>query len=122
MPCSGETVSLLAGADLLQAMTNGEVWPAEDVTAILRDFGMVVLERAAAGRGVAAILSSSAVFDGLHERVTVVVDAVPLNTSSTAVRKLLAEGLSIRCLVPNGVAEVLEGGDWPLPANNNNQK
>ncbi len=110
-------VILLAGLDLVQTFDRPGCWLDEDVEEIAAQYGIAVLDRtadalAAAPLGAPALrawLARHRILSRHLDRILVVEQDVPNATSSTLVRRLVAEGRSIRYLVPDGVAEYVEG-------------
>jgi len=99
-------VKLLCGADILQSCLNPQVWSTEDLEIIFGRFGVVCLER----QGVSA---QQLIFD--HEtlyryrnHIHLVPQSITNNISSTAVRRQISRGLSIKYLVPDEVASYIE--------------
>ncbi|RDA88077.1 hypothetical protein CP532_5326 [Ophiocordyceps camponoti-leonardi (nom. inval.)] len=110
-------IVLLAGADLIQTISNPEVWDARDVDHILGDFGVFVLERT--GTELDSALASLKQWEKnihvirqvgpplltykLHREEAHFIQVVTNDISSTKVRLLLKRDMSIDYLIPNEV-------------------
>ena len=96
-------VGFLAGADLLNSMTTPGVWSEEDLKHILGDFPLFILERM--GTDLGQTISQLARFKGT---VHVIPQLIQNDVSSTKVRLLRRQGMSIRYLVPDPVVSYIE--------------
>ncbi|PFH55811.1 hypothetical protein XA68_17577 [Ophiocordyceps unilateralis] len=91
-------IVLLAGADLIQTISNPDVWDARDVDHILGDFGVFVLERT--GTELDSALASLKQWE---KNIHVIRQVVTNDISSTKVRLLLKRDMSIDYLIPDEV-------------------
>lgn len=96
-------VGFLAGADLLDSMTTPGVWSEEDLNQILGDFPLFILERM--GTDLGQTISQLARFKGT---IHVIPQLIQNDVSSTKVRLLRRQGMSIRYLVPDPVVSYIE--------------
>ncbi|MCJ1269169.1 hypothetical protein MMC22_009058 [Lobaria immixta] len=96
-------VGFLAGADLLDSMTTPGVWSEEDLNHILGDFPLFILERM--GTDLGQTISQLARFKGT---IHVISQLIQNDVSSTKVRLLRRQGMSIRYLVPDPVVSYIE--------------
>lgn len=96
-------VGFLAGADLLNSMTMPDVWSEQDLKHILGDYPLFILERM--GTDLGQTISQLEHFKGT---VHVIQQLVQNDVSSTKVRLLCRQGMSIRYLVPDPVVSYIE--------------
>eukprot|EP00983_Pelagomonas_calceolata_P121194 1160778-Pelagomonas_calceolata.AAC.1 len=102
-PCAvQERVMLLCGADVLASFTIPGVW--EDPDTLLREHGVACIVRE--GTDMDALLQHE-LLKRHQDNIVIVPEPVPNFLSSTLVRKLVAEGRSVRYLVPNEVVDYL---------------
>mmetsp|Transcript_24493 Transcript_24493/g.66849 ORF Transcript_24493/g.66849 Transcript_24493/m.66849 type:complete len:319 (-) Transcript_24493:492-1448(-) len=95
-------VMLLCGADVLASFTIPGVW--EDPDTLLREHGVACIVRE--GTDMDALLQHE-LLKRHQDNIVIVPEPVPNFLSSTLVRKLVAEGRSVRYLVPNEVVDYL---------------
>lgn len=96
-------VGFLAGADLLHSMTTPGVWSEKDLKHILGDYPLFILERM--GTDLGQTISQLEHFKGT---IHVIHQLIQNDVSSTKVRLLCSEGMSIRYLVPDPVVSYIE--------------
>ena len=96
---------LVCGADLVESFTVPGCWGEEDVRAILRDYGLVVVERV--GLDVRAVLRGSPLLAPFEDHVLVVAPAMQNNLSSTMVRERVRQGKYVKYMVTDQVAEYI---------------
>ncbi|KAF4595912.1 nicotinamide mononucleotide adenylyl transferase [Ophiocordyceps camponoti-floridani] len=96
-------IVLLAGADLIQTISNPDVWDARDVDHILGDFGVFVLERT--GTELDSALASLKQWE---KNIHVIRQVVTNDISSTKVRLLLKRDMSIDYLIPAEVIRYID--------------
>lgn len=96
-------VGFLAGADLLQSMTTPGVWSEQDLKHILGDYPLFILERM--GTDLGRTIGQLERFQGT---IHVIPQLIQNDVSSTKVRLLCGQGLSIRYLVPDPVVSYIE--------------
>lgn len=99
-------VLLLCGSDLLRSALDPKVWDPVLARRIFGGFGVACLQRV--GTDAAALVRESALLSEFSHNIHVVPQPVQNNISSTSVRQLLSQGLSVRYLVPDDVADYLE--------------
>jgi nicotinamide mononucleotide adenylyltransferase len=96
-------IALVAGADLIQSMLVPGLWSEPDINHILRHYGAFAVHRA--GSNTEEVLAS------LHiegHNVHIIEQLVPNEVSSTRIRQLLRQGMSVRYLVPPPVIRYIE--------------
>ena len=96
-------VGFLAGADLLNSMTMPGVWSEEDLKHILGSYPLFILERM--GTDLGQTIRQLERFNGT---IHVIHQPVQNDVSSTKVRSLCRQGMSIRYLVPDPVISYIE--------------
>jgi nicotinamide mononucleotide adenylyltransferase len=84
-------IALLAGADLIQTMSQPEVWSWEDLEHILGRFGAFIIERA--GTDIHQALSS---LQRYRENIHVIQQVFQNNMSSTQIRLHIKRDMSVR--------------------------
>ncbi|GMR56587.1 hypothetical protein PMAYCL1PPCAC_26782, partial [Pristionchus mayeri] len=99
---------LVCGGDLVDSFARllpdgSRLWAAEDVKAIVEEYGIVVITRD--GSSPAATLASFSL--SLERAFTVSDRACPNDVSSTRLREALAEGRSIRYCTQDGVVDYI---------------
>ncbi|KAJ9268044.1 hypothetical protein DTO021C3_8860 [Paecilomyces variotii] len=97
-------IALLAGADLIETMSSPDLWAEADLQHILGDFGVFVVERA--GTDLRDALTSLKKWEHNIHRIPQV---VPNEISSTKIRTLLKQRMSVDYLIPRGIIEYIEG-------------
>ena len=96
-------VGFLAGADLLNSMTTPGVWSEEDLKHILGDYPLFILERM--GTDLGKTISELERFNGT---IHVIHQLIQNDVSSTKIRLLCRQRMSIRYLVPDPVLSYIE--------------
>ncbi|KAL1850614.1 Nicotinamide/nicotinic acid mononucleotide adenylyltransferase 1 [Paecilomyces lecythidis] len=96
-------IALLAGADLIETMSSPDLWTETDLQHILGDFGVFVVERA--GTDLNDALNSLKKWEHNIHRIPQV---VPNEISSTKIRNLVQQRMSVEYLIPKGVIEYVE--------------
>jgi len=96
---------LLCGADLLHSFLTPNLWSDEDIEKILREHGLACLQRE--GTDLATVISASPILSQYKSNIHLIPQPIVNNVSSTIVRDFLKRGLSIKYLVPDGVAEII---------------
>ncbi|MCJ1465808.1 hypothetical protein MMC07_004427 [Pseudocyphellaria aurata] len=99
-------VAFLAGADLLDSMTMPGVWSEEDLEHILKEYPLFVLERMGTDLG-----HTISELDRFKGTIHVIHQLIQNDVSSTKVRLLRKQGMSIRYLVPDSVVSYVEEHD-----------
>ncbi|TQN69348.1 Nicotinamide/nicotinic acid mononucleotide adenylyltransferase 2 [Colletotrichum shisoi] len=103
--CNGKRVriAVLAGADLINTMSQPGVWSPSDLRHILGDFGAFVLERA--GVNIDEALGNLKEYE---DQIYYIPQVVPNDVSSTKIRLLLRRNMSIDYLIPAEVIKYIE--------------
>lgn len=96
-------IGFLAGADLLDSMNTPGVWGEEDMGYIFRKFPIFILERM--GTDLARTIGQLERFKG---NIHVVPQLIQNDVSSTKIRSLRKQKMSIRYLVPDPVILYIE--------------
>ena len=98
-------VVLLCGADLVESFLVPGLWAAEDLDVILSAHGVAVIERV--GLDLPALIDSHDVLRRHRANIHIVPQRVVNNVSSTEVRRMVREGLSIDYLVHRSVRDYI---------------
>lgn len=104
LPTSEETAPrllLLCGGDLLETFSVPGLWKDEDIIAIARDYGLVVISRE--GSNPEKYVYDHDVLFKYKENIHLVTERVPNDISSTRIRKAIKRGESIKFFVPDPV-------------------
>lgn len=96
-------IALLAGADLIQTMSQPGVWAEKDLDHILGQYGSFIVERA--GTDIREALSS---LQPYRENIYVIQQLIQNDVSSTKIRLFLKRGMSVQFLIPSPVIEYIE--------------
>ncbi|SPO04943.1 related to nicotinic acid mononucleotide adenylyltransferase [Cephalotrichum gorgonifer] len=96
-------IALLAGADLIQTMSQPDVWSSEDLEHILGRFGAFIVERA--GTDIHHALSS---LQRWRQNIHVIQQVFQNNMSSTQIRLHIKRDMSVRYLIPDPVIDYIE--------------
>lgn len=96
-------IALLAGADLIQTMSQPGVWAEKDLDHILGKFGSFIVERA--GTDIREALAS---LQPYRENIYVIQQLIQNDISSTKIRLFLKRGMSVQFLIPSPVIEYIE--------------
>lgn len=96
-------IALLAGADLIQTMSQPGVWAEKDLDHILGKFGSFIVERA--GTDIREALSS---LQPYRDNIYVIQQLIQNDVSSTKIRLFLKRGMSVQFLIPAPVIEYIE--------------
>ncbi|XP_014705327.1 nicotinamide/nicotinic acid mononucleotide adenylyltransferase 1 [Equus asinus] len=102
-------VKLLCGADLLESFGVPNLWKSEDITQIVRDYGLICITRA--GNDAQKFIYESDVLWKYQNNIHLVNEWITNDISSTKIRQALRRGQSIRYLVPDLVQEYIEKHD-----------
>jgi len=97
-------VMLLCGADILDSMVTPGVWMEKDLRGILSR-GIVCIKRS--GSDPEKLIQENDVLYEYRDRIHLVREWVENNVSSTAVRRAVKRGMSIRYFVADGVLEYI---------------
>jgi len=96
-------IALLAGADLIQTMSQPGVWAEKDLDHILGQYGSFIVERA--GTDVEEALAS---LQNYRDNIYVIQQLIQNDVSSTKIRLFLKRGMSVQYLIPAPVVEYIE--------------
>lgn len=96
-------IALLAGADLIQTMSQPGVWAEEDLEHILGKYGSFIVERA--GTDIDEALAS---LQNWRDNIYVIQQLIQNDVSSTKIRLFLRRGMSVQYLIPAPVVEYIE--------------
>merc|ERR1712130_877210 len=96
---------LLCGADLLESFAVPGLWNTEDLTTIVRDYGMVVVSRE--GSNPEKFIYNSDLLTRYRNNIHLVTEWVGNEVSSTKIRTAVRRGDSVKYLVPDSVAEYI---------------
>eukprot|EP00850_Spirogloea_muscicola_P003891 SM000016S01879 [mRNA] locus=s16:350238:354288:- [translate_table: standard] len=99
-------VLLLCGADLLASMSTPGVWLADQVRAICSEFGIVCITRE--GSHARKLVNENDALYENRDNIRIVDEWVTNNISSTAVRRCIARGQSVKYLIPDMVLEYIQ--------------
>jgi nicotinamide mononucleotide adenylyltransferase len=98
-------VFLLCGSDLLESFEAPGVWDPADVRTILRDFGVVCIERE--GSDPNRIIYESDLLSAHSRNIHVFREWILNDVSSTEVRRHIRRGLSVKYLTPDPVVHYI---------------
>ncbi|VDM30591.1 unnamed protein product [Hydatigera taeniaeformis] len=96
-------VKLVCGADLLESFATPNLWSEEDMTALVRDYGIVCISRP--GSNAARLLYEMDLLSRYEQNVILATEWSQNGLSATVVRRALARGQSVRYLVPDAALE-----------------
>lgn len=96
-------IALLAGADLIQTMSQPGLWAEKDLDHILGKFGSFIVERA--GTDIDEALAS---LQNYRDNIYVIQQLIQNDVSSTKIRLFLRRGMSVQFLLPAPVVEYIE--------------
>lgn len=89
-------------------MGDRSIWPEVTLEPLLRDFLILCVQRG--DDQLEKLLQvEGSLLNKYRERIHVVGDPIENSISSSAVRKLIAEGRSVRYIVPDGVLDYIYG-------------
>merc|ERR1712059_46779 len=96
---------LLCGADLLESFAVPDLWKEDDLTTILRDYGMVVVSRE--GSNPEKFIYKSDLLTKYRNNIHIVTEWIANDVSSTKVRTAIRRSDSVKYLVPDPVVEYI---------------
>ncbi|VUZ49272.1 unnamed protein product [Hymenolepis diminuta] len=96
-------VKLVCGADLLESFVTTNLWSEEDITTLVRDYGIVCISRP--GSNAARLLYEMDILSQYEQNVILATEWSQNGLSATVVRRALARGQSVRYLVPDAALE-----------------
>ncbi|CAI2728239.1 unnamed protein product [Schistosoma spindalis] len=100
-PC----VKLVCGADLLESFKTPNLWSAEDIETIVRDYGIICISRPSYEP--LKIIDESNILSKYKDNISLVIDNCQNSLSSTFVRHALSNGESVQYLVPDRTLEYI---------------
>lgn len=107
-------ISLLAGADLIQTMSQPGVWAEKDLEHILGRYGSFIVERT--GTDIDEALASLQTY---RDNIYVIQQLIQNDVSSTKIRLFLKRGMSVQFLLPAPVVEYIEQNHLFVDENRN---
>jgi len=96
-------IALLAGADLIQTMSQPGVWDQKDLDHILGKYGSFIVERS--GTDIDEALAS---LQNYRDNIYIIQQLIQNDVSSTKIRLFLKRGMSVQYLIPAPVVEYIE--------------
>ncbi|KFP27014.1 Nicotinamide mononucleotide adenylyltransferase 1, partial [Colius striatus] len=106
-------VKLLCGSDVLESFGIPNLWKLEDITEIVRNYGLVCIRRA--GNDVQKFIYESDTLWRHKDNIHLVEEWITNDISSTKIRRALRRGQSIRYLVPDVVQAYIEKNNLYSP-------
>lgn len=98
-------VLFLCGSDLLETLTNPNIWRPEDVELILQRYGVVVFGRE--GVDVLQLIESHEILKKHAAHIQYVPELIRNNISSTKIRNFVAQGYSVKYLIQQSALEYI---------------
>ncbi|KAI9577231.1 nicotinamide/nicotinic acid mononucleotide adenylyltransferase 3 isoform X1 [Glossina fuscipes] len=98
-------LKLLCGADMLESFGVPGLWSDADIEDIVAHHGLVVVTRS--GANPEKFIFDSDVLTKYQRNITLVINWVPNDVSSTVIRRLLARGQSVKYLINDMVIEYI---------------
>uniref|UniRef100_A0A5K3FAX8 Nicotinamide-nucleotide adenylyltransferase n=2 Tax=Mesocestoides corti TaxID=53468 RepID=A0A5K3FAX8_MESCO len=96
-------IKFVCGADLLQSFATPKLWSEDDMTALVRDFGIICISRPESNSS--RLLFELDILSRYEQNVILVTEWCQNGLSATLVRRALSRGQSVRYLVPDAVLE-----------------
>ncbi|XP_077967832.1 nicotinamide/nicotinic acid mononucleotide adenylyltransferase 1-like [Styela clava] len=96
---------LLCGSDFFESFNRPGLWLAEDIKAIINEFGLLVIERP--GYDSERIMADNTMLSELRDSIHIITDPINNDTSSTVVRRALRKKESIKYLTPDSVIDYI---------------
>jgi nicotinamide mononucleotide adenylyltransferase len=99
---------LVCGADVVESMADASLWKQDLLATLLKNHGVVCITRDGAGANAAWLLNQpGTLLYQYRDNVILVQDPVPNEISSSAVRRELKEGRSVKYLIAPAVEEYI---------------
>lgn len=92
---------LLCGSDFFESFNKPGLWQEADIKAIIKDFGLVVVQRPL--YNAMSIMAESKLLSELNNNIHIVADPINNDTSSTIIRQAVRNKESIKYLTPDNV-------------------
>ncbi|NXU51251.1 NMNA1 adenylyltransferase, partial [Turnix velox] len=106
-------VKLLCGSDMLESFGIPNLWKLEDITEIVKNYGLVCISRA--GNNAQKFIYESDILWRHKDNIHLVEEWITNDISSTKIRRALRRGQSIRYLVPDVVQAYIEKNNLYSP-------
>jgi len=100
------TFKLLCGADLLESFAVPDLWNIDDLTTIVRDYGIVVISRE--GSNPEKFIYNSDLLTKYQHNIHIVTEWITNEVSSTKIRTAMRRGDSVKYLVPDSVIDYIQ--------------
>jgi len=100
------TFKLLCGADLLESFAVPDLWNTDDLTTIVRDYGIVVISRE--GSNPEKFIYNSDLLTRYQHNIHIITEWIANEVSSTKIRTSVRRGNSVKYLVPDPVIEYVQ--------------
>jgi nicotinamide mononucleotide adenylyltransferase len=104
---TGMPVGFVCGADLFTGFEREDFWTDSEIELIIGDYLFVVERGECTAEIMKKTLDNRTILQTLKDKITFIKPATRNDVSSSAVRKLLKEGKSIKYLVPDPVAKYI---------------
>jgi len=99
-------IFLVCGGDLIETFSVPGLWQETDITAIVRDYGLVVITRE--GSNPEKYVYDHDILHQFRDNIHLITERIPNDLSSTRIRKAVKRNESIRFLVPDLVINYIE--------------
>merc|ERR1719431_1837980 len=100
------TFKLLCGADLPESFAVPDLWNIDDLTTIVRDYGIVVISRE--GSNPEKFIYNSDLLTKYQHNIHIVTEWITNEVSSTKIRTAMRRGDSVKYLVPDSVIDYIQ--------------
>lgn len=105
---TGLPVGFVCGADLFISFEKKEWWTDSEIELIVGDYLFVVERDDSTEKVLKEIITKRPILETLIHKITFIKPTVRNDVSSSAVRKLLKEGKSVKYLVPDSVCDYIK--------------
>ena len=96
---------LICGGDLLETFSVPNLWKDEDIEAIVKNFGLIVISRE--GSNPEKYVENHEILKTYKDNIHIVTEHIPNDISSTRVRKAVKDGASVKFFVPDLVIDYI---------------